>query len=515
MADSTPADELGSLVSRLSALDPKATEDNIAQVESLGLKPTTINEPEAVPAADPTSPTVDANEAKTKSKASELLENLSHQVEIKLADQQADPNSPLYSAKSFEDLNLDPALLKGLYRMGFQRPSKIQERALPLLLQNPGFLPTLNKQTHSPRNMIGQSQSGTGKTAAFVLTMLSRVDVSKNCPQAICVCPSRELARQIMDVAEQMGQYVTGLTKRLASKDTLERGVKITDHIIVGTPGTIKDALTSHRVSGTRESVIDPSGIKVLVADEADVLVGTGSLGEQTIGVKNAITRSNTTTQIVLFSATFPEHVRKYASKFAPNANEIKLKKDELTLEGIKQFYMDCNNVEHKYEVLVELYHLLTVGQSIIFAQERRTADEIARRMNQDGHKVAVLHGAQMGEGRDQTIDDFREGRSKVLVTTNVVARGIDISQVNLVVNYDLPQDPQKGADAETYLHRIGRTGRFGRKGISINFIHDPRSYQDMMKIKDELQISDEQLVKVDTKDFDDMEKTLKAALKA
>ncbi|PLW21183.1 hypothetical protein PCASD_18794 [Puccinia coronata f. sp. avenae] len=487
MADPTAA--LDGLVSRLSALDPAATKENIAQVESLGLKPVPVDEP---PAEDADAAPEDA---KKKSKASELLENLSHQVEIKLADQQADPNSPLYSAKSFEDLKLDPALLKGLYRMGFQRPSKIQERALPLLLQNP------------PRNMIGQSQSGTGKTAAFVLTMLSRVDVSKNCPQAICVCPSRELARQIMDVADQMGQYVTGLTKRLASKDTLERGERITDHIIVGTPGTIKDALTSHRVSGTREPVINPSGIKVLVADEADVLVGTGSLGEQTIGVKNAITRSNTTVQIVLFSATFPEHVRKYASKFAPDANEIKLKKDELTLEGIKQFYMDCNNAEHKYEVLVELYHLLTVGQSIIFAQERRTADEIARRMNKDGHKVAVLHGAQMGEGRDQTIDDFREGRSKVLVTTNVVARGIDISQVNLVVNYDLPKDPQKGADAETYLHRIGRTGRFGRKGISINFIHDPRSYQDMMKIKEDLQISDEQLVKVDTRDFDDMEK--------
>lgn len=482
------------LASRLSALDPKAADENLSQIKSLGLDPPAdTNAVRSSPAAE---------EPERKSKASELLENLSHQVEIKLADQQADPNSPLYSAKSFDDLNLEPALLKGLYRMGFQRPSKIQERALPLLLQNP------------PRNMIGQSQSGTGKTAAFVLTMLSRIDVNQKRPQAICLCPSRELARQIIDVAEQMSQYVEGLTKCLASKDTLTRGQKISDHLIVGTPGTIKDALTSHRISGTREPVLDPSGIKVLVADEADVLVGTGSLGEQCIAVKNAIARINSSVQIVLFSATFPEHVRKYASKFAPSANEIKLKKEELTLEGIKQFYMDCNDVDHKYDVLVELYHLLTVGQSIIFAQERKTADEIARRMNKDGHKVAVLHGALMGEGRDQTIDDFREGRSKVLVTTNVVARGIDISQVNLVVNYDLPVDPAKGADAETYLHRIGRTGRFGRKGISINFIHDTNSYQDMMKIKEDLEISDEQLVRVDTSDFDDMEKTLKAALK-
>ncbi|EGF99197.1 uncharacterized protein MELLADRAFT_45784 [Melampsora larici-populina 98AG31] len=506
------------LASRLSALDPNAAEENTSVLNSMGLKPEDTKPdskpktglPISQPTASPESPKAekfpqdDPVAEITQSKASQLLQNLSHQVEIKLADQQADPNSPLYSAQSFEDLKLRPELLKGLYRMGFQRPSKIQERALPLLLQDP------------PRNMIGQSQSGTGKTAAFVLTMLSRVDPSRKVPQAICVCPSRELARQILDVADQMGQYLEGVTKCLASKDTLVRGERIEAQVIVGTPGTIKDALTTHRISGTREPVIDPSGIKVLVADEADVLVGTGSLGEQCIGVKNAIGRQSSSAQIILFSATFPDHVRKYASKFAPNANEIKLKKEELTLEGIKQFYMDCNDREHKYTVLVELYQLLTIGQSIIFAQERRTADEIARRMNADGHKVAVLHGAQVGEGRDQTIDDFREGRSKVLITTNVVARGIDISQVNLVVNYDLPRDPMKGgADAETYLHRIGRTGRFGRKGISINFIHDQNSYQDMMKIKSDLEISDEQLVKVDTKDFDDMEKTLKAAIKA
>ncbi|KAH9815787.1 P-loop containing nucleoside triphosphate hydrolase protein [Melampsora americana] len=501
------------LASRLSALDPNAAEENTSVLNSMGLK-TEETKPGSQPNSElPVSkPTISPESPKAEkvgpndptAETSQLLQNLSHQVEIKLADQQADPNSPLYSAQSFEDLKLRPELLKGLYRMGFQRPSKIQERALPLLLQDP------------PRNMIGQSQSGTGKTAAFVLTMLSRVDPSRKVPQAICVCPSRELARQILDVADQMGQYLEGVTKCLASKDTLERGQRIEAQVIVGTPGTIKDALTTHRITGTREPVIDPSGIKVLVADEADVLVGTGSLGEQCIGVKNAIGRQNSSAQIILFSATFPDHVRKYASKFAPNANEIKLKKEELTLEGIKQFYMDCNDREHKYTVLVELYQLLTIGQSIIFAQERRTADEIARRMNADGHKVAVLHGAQVGEGRDQTIDDFREGRSKVLITTNVVARGIDISQVNLVVNYDLPRDPMKGgADAETYLHRIGRTGRFGRKGISINFIHDQGSYQDMMRIKSELEISDEQLVKVDTKDFDDMEKTLKAAIKA
>ncbi|KAI0822529.1 DEAD-domain-containing protein [Trametes gibbosa] len=426
------------------------------------------------------------------------------EVSVTLADQQADPNSPLFSAKTFEELGLHQDLLKGIYDMGFSKPSKIQERALPLLLSNP------------PQNMIGQSQSGTGKTAAFVLTMLSRIDFSVNKPQArwggaLCLAPSRELARQIMSVVVAMGKF-TAVQTEYAIKDNLPKGAsKVTAHVIVGTPGTMTDLI--------RRKVIDVSEVKVFVLDEADNMLDKDGLGEQTLRVKNMLPKSHPV-QIILFSATFPDHVRTFASKFAPNANKIELKRNELSVDNIRQFYMDCRNEEHKYEVLVSLYSLLTIGQSIIFCQHRHTADRISQRMTAEGHKVASLHGAKDASERDAIIDNFREGKEKVLITTNVIARGIDILQVNMVVNYDLPlmnerdrhankEDAQP--DIETYIHRIGRTGRFGRKGISINFVHDKATWQQMEQIE---KITGKQIVRIETNDFDAMEEQMKKALK-
>ncbi|KAF8134968.1 P-loop containing nucleoside triphosphate hydrolase protein [Boletus edulis] len=433
----------------------------------------------------------------TRSETSDLISS-TFEVTVTLADQQADPNSPLYSAKSFEQLGLHPDLLKGLYALGFSKPSKIQERALPLLLSNP------------PQNMIGQSQSGTGKTAAFVLTMLTRVDFSLNKTQAICLAPSRELARQIMSVVVAMGKF-TPVQTEYAIKDNLPRDVtRITAHIVVGTPGTMTDLL--------KRRVIDSSGIKVFVLDEADNMLDQDGLGDQTLRVKNLLPRTQPP-QIILFSATFPDHVRTFANKFAPNANKIELQKEELSVEGIRQFYMDCRNEEHKYDILVSLYQLLTIGQSIIFCQHRHTADRISQRMTVEGHKVASLHGAKDASERDAIIDSFREGREKVLITTNVIARGIDILQVNMVVNYDLPLMNERGhthsndarPDIETYIHRIGRTGRFGRKGISVNFVHDKRTWLQMEEIEKTL---GKRIIRIETDDLDDMEEKMKKALK-
>jgi len=162
------------------------------------------------------------------------------------------------------------------------------------------------------------------------------------------------------------------------------------------------------------------------------------------------------TCQLVLFSATFPDNVREFAARLAPSANEIRLKQEELSVEAIKQLYMDCESEEHKYEVLVELYSLLTIGQSIIFCAKRETAERIAQRMTSEGHKVDSLHGKLETGARDRTIDAFREGKSKVLIATNVIARGIDIMQVTLVINYDMPLTQKGQPDVETYLHRIG-----------------------------------------------------------
>jgi len=448
------------------------------------------------PAASTSQPPPAVDAEKHDTTATDLIKS-SFEVTVTLADQQADPNSPLFSAKTFEELGLHEDLLKGIYDMGFSKPSKIQERALPLLLANP------------PQNMIGQSQSGTGKTAAFVLTMLSRVDFTKNKPQALCLAPSRELARQIMSVVVAMGKF-TSVQTEYAIKDNLPRGTtSIAAQIVVGTPGTMTDLI--------KRRVIDVSEVKVFVLDEADNMLDNDGLGDQTLRVKNMLSRSRSV-QIILFSATFPDNVRTFANKFAPNANKIELQKTELSVDNIRQFYMDCKNEEHKYEVLVSLYSLLTIGQSIIFCQHRHTADRISQRMTAEGHKVASLHGAKDAAERDSIIDSFREGREKVLITTNVIARGIDILQVNMVVNYDLPLLNERGdgrsdarPDIETYIHRIGRTGRFGRKGISINFVHDKRTWGQMEQIE---KATGKQIIRIETNDLDEMEEQMKKALK-
>ncbi|CAG8458122.1 10212_t:CDS:2 [Paraglomus brasilianum] len=416
-------------------------------------------------------------------KHSELHES-NYEVEV----ERADPNSPLYSVSSFEDLKLHPDLLKGIYEMGFRKPSKIQEKALPLLLGNP------------PRNLIGQSQSGTGKTAAFALSMLSRIDYSSDVPQAICVAPARELARQIMAVIKSMGKYTT-VTVAEAIKQSVMRNQKVNAQLIVGTPGTMTDLI--------KRRLIDVRNVKIFVLDEADNMLDQQGLGDQSIRLKNMMPKN---TQIVLFSATYSDEVRDFATRFAPDANQFKLKVEELSVSTIKQFYMDCKNSDHKFEVLDALYALLTIGQSIIFVQRRDTADTIARRMTESGHRVINLHGGLTPTERDQVMDAFRNGDAKVLITTNVLARGIDIMQVNLVINYDIPTNVTgRTPDYETYLHRIGRTGRFGRTGVSINFVHDEQSWKLVEMIQNHFK---REIVQVPTDDYNKIEKILKKEIK-
>ncbi|KAJ5290077.1 uncharacterized protein N7443_010330 [Penicillium atrosanguineum] len=421
-----------------------------------------------------------------------------YSVEVKLSDLQADPNNPLYSIKSFEDLGLDERILKGLSDMGFRKPSKVQERALPLLMSNP------------PKNLVGQSQSGTGKTAAFVLNVLSRLDLSteelQQTPQALILAPTRELARQIVGVVQVMGQFLEGLVIGTAvPADASSRPSRLTCSVVVGTPGTVQDLV--------KKRIMNPSQLKVLVLDEADNMLDQQGLGDQCIRVKGMLPR---TIQVVLFSATFPAHVHRYATKFAPDANEITLQHEELTVDGIKQLYMDCANDEEKYSNLVQLYGLLTVGSSIIFVKTRNSAVEIEKRMVAEGHTVASLTGGIEGSQRDAIIDAFRTGAAKVLITTNVLARGIDVSTVSLVVNYDIPEAYVGGSrsrepDYQTYLHRIGRTGRFGRIGVAISFVSNREEWDMLRKIQEHFECNIE---RVETNDWDEVEDLIKRTLK-
>lgn len=416
-----------------------------------------------------------------------------YDVEVKLADLQADTESPLHSkVSSFEELGLPKPINDGLLAMNFKKPSKIQERALPLMISDP------------PTNMIAQSQSGTGKTAAFVLTVLSRVDFTKpQQPQALLLAPSRELARQIQAVIQTIGQFCENLIVEAAIPGAISRETGVRSSVVVGTPGTVMDLI--------RRRQFDVSQLKVLVIDEADNMLDQQGMGDQCIRVKGMLPK---TIQILLFSATFPDKVMNFARKYAPNSNEIKLRHQELTVKGISQMYMDCPDESQKYDVLCKLYGLMTIGSSVIFVKTRESANEIQRRMEADGHKVSALHGAFEGQNRDALLDDFRSGRSKVLITTNVLARGIDVSSVSMVINYDIPMKGfgDREPDAETYLHRIGRTGRFGRVGVSISFVYDRKSFEALSQIAEFYGID---LIQLRPDDWDLTEKKVQEVIKS
>lgn len=369
--------------------------------------------------------------------------------------QRKDPNSPLYSVKTFEALHLKPNLLKGVYAMGFNAPSKIQETALPTLLADP------------PQNMIAQSQSGTGKTAAFVLAMLSRVDTSKNYPQVLCLSPTYELAIQTGEVAAKMAKFCPEIKLKYAVRgEEVPRGTKITDHIVIGTPGKMLDW-------GVKFGMFDMSKIKVFVLDEADLM--RHGHQDQCIRIHKCLP---STCQMMFFSATYDSAVMEFAEIIVPNPIIIRLLREEESLDNIKQYYVKCKSAEEKYRAICNIYGVITIGQAIIFCHTRKTASWLSEKMSKDGHSVAVLSGELTVEQRIAVLDRFRAGLEKVLITTNVLSRGIDVEQVTLVVNFDMPMDMDKKADCETYLHRIGRTGRFGKAGIAINLVDSALAMQ-------------------------------------
>ncbi|CAZ80812.1 unnamed protein product [Tuber melanosporum] len=343
--------------------------------------------------------------------------------------------------------------------MNFKRPSKIQERALPLLLSDPR------------KNLIAQLQSGTGKTAAFALTMLTRVDMSVRDVQALCLAPTRELAGQIPGAVQKMGQFIN-IKTQLAIPNMVRRGQRMDAHIVVGTPGTVLDLIRC------KELAVEH--LKILVLDEAGNMLDLQGLGEQCLRVKQ---NTPPNTQIALISATFPH----------------------------QQPCMDSDSKEDKYRILIDLYHILTIRSSVILLQNRETAYQIQRRMEADGHKVASLHSAEDGPDRDKVFNTSRSGKAKVLITTDVLVRGFDVSTVSMVVNYYLPRGKNRRLDAKTYLHRIGRTGRFGRVGVAITFAHGKQTLNEVGEISNRFGVC---ITRVPTNDIEEVEKIVNSVLK-
>ncbi|KAG0238978.1 RNA helicase required for poly(A+) mRNA export [Actinomortierella wolfii] len=400
----------------------------------------------------------------------DLIEQL-YNVIVKRRD---GDNSPIQSATTFEELQLSEKLVNAVYMCKFVKPSKIQASAIPLILKG--------------ENLIAQAQSGTGKTAAFLLATLNMIDATLSQTQAIILVPTRELARQIVDVIHELGRYTNIKVraaipelniKNLAGQQQHEQSLLLSDeaykpinreqpvnqHIVVGTPGRTGDII--------KRQLFDASQVKMVILDEADHMLDFQGLASQSLTIIRLLPRS---VQKILFSATWRPDVLIFAENFAGRGcNRITLQMNEVALKSISQFYMDCRDNEHRFELLVSLYGMITVSQSIIFVKTRRDAQEIATRMRQRNHAVTELHGGMVPAQRDSRIDDFRNGITKVLISTNVLARGLDVANVNVVINYDLPTTQSGEADAEAYLHRIGRTGRFGRTGVTINFVHSTR----------------------------------------
>jgi len=346
--------------------------------------------------------------------------------------------------ESFDDYELQENLLRGIYAYGFERPSAIQQRGIKPILDG--------------RDTIGQAQSGTGKTAAFAIGCLQRVDAAVPACQALILAPTRELAQQIQKVALALGDYLSVRCHSCIGGTNVRDDVrKLHDgqHLVVGTPGRVYDLICKRSLR--------VEDVATFVLDEADEMLSHG-FKDQIYDIFKTLPPS---VQVCLFSATMPPDILELTSKFMRNPVRILVKKDELTLEGIRQFYVAIEREEWKLDTLCDIYETLTITQAIIYCNFRRKVDQLADQLQRRDFTVSTMHADLDQRERDLVMREFRSGSSRVLISTDLLARGIDVQQVSLVINYDLPKA------MENYLHRIGRSGRYGRKGVAINFVTD------------------------------------------
>tara|TARA_B100001964_G_C14216238_1_gene592952 strand:+ start:102 stop:1286 length:1185 start_codon:yes stop_codon:yes gene_type:complete len=366
--------------------------------------------------------------------------------------------------KTFEEMNLSSDILQGIYAYGFEKPSAIQMK---------GIVPFLNK-----RDLIAQSQSGTGKTATFVIGMLQCINKNDDSLQAIILAPTRELAKQIFTVTSSLSSYMnlkinTVIGGMRRSKYSYDYGNSY--QIIVGTPGRLSDLIG--------KKLVDTSKIKVLIMDEADEMLSQG-FREQLVKILRNIPSH---VQIGLFSATIPEEMMKITTKFMNNPLKILVKPGDVTLKGIKQYYVAVESEEDKFHCLCDLYSTIRVTQSIIYVNHKSTIEWLTKNMMDQNFTVGCISGSMTTEERNDVMTTFRAGDLRVLISTDLLSRGIDVQQVSLIINYDMP------FEKETYIHRIGRSGRFGRKGVAINLIGQ-KDYKNFKKIIDYYETTIEEL---------------------
>jgi len=354
-----------------------------------------------------------------------------------------------HEINSWDELEIHTDILRGIFAYGFEKPSPIQQKSI---------LPIING-----KDIIAQAQSGTGKTAAFAIGALAILNMEINNTQILVLSPTRELTIQTGLVMSTMGSMMVNSKKEPLRVQTLFGGSAIeessgfssknTPHIICGCPGRVTDMLRRDRISC--------KNIKLVILDEADEMLSSG-FKEQ---VYNIFQYFNSDIQVALFSATLPQSVYPITDKIMRNPIKISVKTEMLTLEGIGQFYVAVDDDRQKYATLKHLFSFLSVSQCIIYCNSVKRVADLYDAMCEDEFPVCCIHSNMEKSAREFAFNEFRSGKSRVMISSNVTARGIDIQQVSIVINFDLPKC------VHTYLHRIGRSGRWGRKGVGINFI--------------------------------------------
>jgi superfamily II DNA/RNA helicase len=352
-----------------------------------------------------------------------------------------------FEINSFDELSefdVDTNILRGIYGYGFEKPSPIQKKSIKPLIFG--------------RDTIAQAQSGTGKTAAFSVGILSKIDLTENSTQALVLSPTKELSTQTAKVLSSIGSMMVGLRVQ-----TLFGGSSLDDysgflkkdspHIICGCPGRVYDMM--------RRGNITTNKIKIVVLDEADEMLSQG-FKEQ---VYDIFQYFNSDIQVALFSATLSPQIQPIIDKIMRKPVKITMKTEMLTLEGISQFFVAVEDDRQKYLILKDTFSAISVSQCIIYCNSVKRVADLYDAMREDGFPVCCIHSSMEPKERDAAFTEFKVGSCRVLISSNVTARGIDVQQVSTVINFDIPKD------VHTYLHRIGRSGRWGRKGVGINFI--------------------------------------------
>ena len=354
---------------------------------------------------------------------------------------------------SDKELSLKKELLRGIYNYGFENPSNIQKKTIPAIQQK--------------KDVIAQAPSGTGKTGAFLIGVLQLMEREKECTQCIIVSPTKELATQTNKVCAELSKYMNINQKLVIGGTPIDEDIEYfrykTPHIVIGSSGRVYDMI--------RRGLLCTKTVTTIVLDEADEMLSRGFVDQ----MYNIFNELNQDVQIILFSATFPTELNELTGRIMRDPIKILVENSKLSLDGITQYNLNIELDKYKFSTLCDIFNGISMNQTIIYCNNIKRVNILYEKLLKDGNSVCFIHGEMSDRQRNDTLNEFKVGNKRILISTDLTSRGIDIQQVSIVINYDVP------TNKHVYLHRIGRSGRWGRKGLAINFV----TKRDEYKIKD------------------------------